>query len=475
MPVLGELIEKIPPRLCIGVDENLRQRPIRSLSHRLLAIRSDIPFVHFSNETISIEDDILLVSQREERAPCIVYDNLSEAVCQLSLEIHRKSIEGIRLTAVTGTNGKSTVVHMARRLHQLAFPHQQAFSLGTLGLIGHDLEVATPNTTCFPLDLHPLLQQVRQHGEDCTLFMETSSHALDQQRVQGLNFHAAAFTAITRDHLDYHKDFSSYRLAKLRLLDFCSGFAVVDADCPHWSQTDFRTPLIRCSLEDPHADLYCSNIRPHQQGTRFLLHHRLSGSRIPLDTPLYGRFNLKNALIALGLNLSLGAPLLTTARGLSKMDLPQGRLQKVTDSKGHIFIDYAHTPDALQLVLLAVKSHFPSMNVKVLFGCGGERDRGKRPLMGDVASELADQLILTSDNPRSENPQAIIDDILGGCRGGPSNLRVEVDREKAIASAIASQSFNDLLLICGKGHEDTQVTADGKHPFSDLEVCKKYL
>jgi UDP-N-acetylmuramoyl-L-alanyl-D-glutamate--2,6-diaminopimelate ligase len=362
------------------------------------------------------------------------------------------------------------VVELTRQLHQQLKPELQPTALGTLGCISSNWTLPSPNTTPFPLDLHPLLREARTKGSQLVV-LEASSHALHQERLAHLNISASAIVHLGHDHLDYHKTLNAYHEAKLKLIQMTQGPVVVNIDVLEQYPERFKGCEIITTGINRKADISFEIKEQNEHGFHGQL--RLHGHSFTTSLPLWGTFNLSNSLAASAFASISGCDAEAIAEAWPTLQLPKGRLHAVeTRAKGDVRIDYAHTPDALESVLLAAKAHCPTARLNVLVGCGGDRDASKRPLMGEIASKLADQLIITSDNPRSESPEGIIQDILLGC--GDTKPMVEVDRRKAITKALEAQGENDLLLICGKGHENEQIISDQRHHFDEFEICQKF-
>lgn len=377
------------------------------------------------------------------------------------------------IAAVTGTNGKSSVAAFTRQIW--ALDGKPAASLGTLGLeapgVARDLGHTTPD----PVALHAALAELARRGID-HLALEASSHGLAQHRLDGVRIRAAAFTNITRDHLDYHPDAESYFTAKLRLFDAVmaeGGTAVLNADVPEYAA------LVKLCRERRHrivsygtngADIRLVASAPEGEGQT--LEIEVSGERRRLALRMPGAFQAMNLLAALGLALACGTPLEHALAALPRLRPVRGRLEAVP---GHpqgalVYVDYAHTPDALETVLAALRP-YAKARLLALFGCGGERDRGKRPQMGAIANRLADRVFVTDDNPRSEDPAAIRREILAACPGA----REIGDRAEAIRAAVAELAAGDVLLIAGKGHERGQIAGGRVVPFDDVEVARRAL
>jgi UDP-N-acetylmuramoyl-L-alanyl-D-glutamate--2,6-diaminopimelate ligase len=390
----------------------------------------------------------------------------------------------LRAIGVTGTNGKTTVVNMLR--HLLDEPAARSASVGTLGVLigseGADLSQATPLpspvsrlpssglTTPGPVTLQRIFRELVDRGVR-TVAMEMSSHALDQQRAEGVVFEAVVFTNLTRDHLDYHKTMEAYLAAKARLVDQLapSGALVVNADDPAWSSLPDTGRRIRFSVIAPDADARAERVEFTDHGSRWTL--AIGGERHAVHLPLMGDFNVANALAAAGAAWALGEPPARIAERLSTLPQVPGRLERLHD-RPMILRDYAHTPDALERALGALRP-FTKGRLICVFGAGGERDRGKRPLMGRIVAARADVAIVTSDNPRSEDPERIIDDVVAGI-DAPGFVRM-ADRREAIATAIEIAEPDDVILLAGKGHETYQVIGTTNVPFDEKTIVEELL
>ena len=375
------------------------------------------------------------------------------------------------VAAVTGTNGKTSVATFARQIWTAA--GQQAASVGTLGLVPEIADSPGKLTTPDPEALHRCLAQLADQGVD-RLAIEASSHGLDQARLDGLNVSAAAFTNLTQDHLDYHGTMAAYMSAKLRLFSHLlqkDGTAVINADSQYAAAVAETCRARRLAAwtygEAADSDLRLVSRQPTLAGQHLDL--SLFGESADVQLPLVGRFQAMNALAALGLVLASGLDRDAALAAIERLEGVPGRLQRVaeTPSGGQVFVDYAHTPDALETVLQALRPHV-GRRLICIFGCGGDRDRGKRPIMGEIAARLSEVAVVTDDNPRSENPAAIRQEIMAAA---PDAREVD-DRARAIREAIAEMAEGDLLLIAGKGHETGQIVGDQTLPFDDAEVAR---
>ncbi|MDB9529494.1 UDP-N-acetylmuramoyl-L-alanyl-D-glutamate--2,6-diaminopimelate ligase [Oscillatoria sp. CS-180] len=382
----------------------------------------------------------------------------------------------MQLVGVTGTNGKTTTTHLIEALLNQA--DQPTGLLGTLYARWPGHEAVTVHTTPFAVDLQADLATARDAG--CrSVVMEVSSHALAQKRVWGCPFEVGVFTNLTQDHLDYHKTMEAYFEAKALLFseDYLRGRAVVNQDDPYGQRLLERLgdKAWSYSIENSAADLYMSNLIYGANGVKGQL-HTPAGS-IDFSLPLVGQFNLSNMLAAVGAALHLGVTLAQVADCLPSFGGVPGRMERVVvspDQDVSVIVDYAHTPDSLQNALTAARP-FVAGRLICVFGCGGDRDRTKRPQMGKIAYDLADLAIVTSDNPRTEDPQRILADILDGIPAQLPAEQVVCDRAEAIRSAIAQASAGDCVLIAGKGHEDYQILGTEKIHFDDREQARSAL
>ncbi len=386
----------------------------------------------------------------------------------------------LRITAITGTNGKTTCAYLlAQCLEKLG---SQAAYMGTIGW-GRTAALAAPTlTTPDAVTVHRQLAQLRAAGVR-EVAMEVSSQALDQDRVAGVRFHSAAFTNLSRDHLDYHETMAAYGAAKARLFDAPDLRHIIVNIGDVFGRELARTLAGR-------APLTAIWIGAGESG--WLAEHTLHAAEVTLDvhgiamhvdgsfgqaqvaTRLLGRFNAENSLVVIACLLSLGASLSAAAKALAECIAPPGRMEIVEAAacgKPMAVVDYAHTPDALAKALAALREHCKGA-LWCVFGCGGDRDPGKRAIMGGIADALADQIIVTDDNPRSENPQAITRAIVSGMR---RSARVIHDRGEAIGTALREAAAGDVVLIAGKGHEDYQIYGATRRSFSDRLEAQRYL
>lgn len=378
------------------------------------------------------------------------------------------------IAAVTGTNGKTSTAFFCTQIWQLL--GKKSASIGTIGIATSDglaYGATGSMTTPDPIALHKILADLA--GEGFTnVAMEASSHGLDQHRLDAVNVKAAAFTNLTRDHLDYHGTFENYLNAKLRLFEVMkNGVAVINADIPEAPQ------IIKLCEKQGHKILsvgkngnyivFDDSTRTSQgQQIAFEVAKRL----YTVNTHLIGEFQAYNLLTALALVVGCGANLDEAVSVLPDVQAVPGRMQgvRVGNNMARVYVDYAHTPDALEKALKVLRPYTKG-KLWVLFGCGGDRDKGKRPQMGKVAAELADMVVVTDDNPRSENPATIRSEVMTAC----PNAREINDREEAIAYAISNMGNDDILLLAGKGHEKTQIIGDKKLDFDDVKIAQEII
>ena len=373
------------------------------------------------------------------------------------------------VAAVTGTNGKTSTVAFARQLWTAL--GRRAASLGTLGVTAPDLNVDEGLTTPDPIALHDTLAKLAKSGVDHAA-LEASSHGLDQFRLDGVRISLAAFTNLTRDHLDYHHDMNAYRAAKLRLFGELlapDGAAVLNADADgveHFQAACAARALRVLTYGERGTDLRLEAVEARPDGQRIVLN--AAGTRHDIFLPLVARFQAMNALCALGLVTAGGEDMDKAVAALPALHGVPGRVQRVSvlSNGAGIYVDYAHTPDALETVLRALRPH-AARRLSVIFGCGGDRDPGKRLLMGDVAQRLADDIFVTDDNPRSENPAEIRRQILAAC----PNAKEFDSRADAIGAAVAALQAGDVLVVAGKGHERYQIVGDKMLPFDDAAIA----
>lgn len=378
----------------------------------------------------------------------------------------------LQLVGVTGTNGKTTTTVLARHLLQRSRP---AAAVGTLGLLepSGDVRAGTEGlTTPGPVRIARWMRSLVDEGVEAVV-VEASSHALEQRRLDGLRFATAVYTNLTRDHLDYHESEEAYFAAKARLLGLVreEGAVVVHAGVEAWEELPVgRLRTVRYTAGDEPADLRARDVEPGVDGCRFRMETDDGAAEVRM--PLPGRFNVENALAAVGAALAAGVSLDEAAAGLAEAPQVPGRLEVVVREPFTVLIDYAHTPDALERVLAALRPVVPG-RLTVVFGAGGDRDREKRPLMGRAVAGAADRIVVTSDNPRSEDPDRIIDDIEPGLEG-VSHVRI-TERREAIAHVLETAREDEVILLAGKGHERYQEIGSERRPFDERVVVRELL
>jgi UDP-N-acetylmuramoyl-L-alanyl-D-glutamate--2,6-diaminopimelate ligase len=441
-----------------GTKQDGRRFAAEAIARGAVAILTDAPAA------------LSLLSEERNRVRIVTDPNPSRRLALLAARFHGRQPRTI--AAVTGTNGKTSVVHFTREIWT-ALGHPAA-SLGTLGIVAAAEHRPGALTTPDPVALHRELAGLAEQGIDYVA-IEASSHGLNQFRLDGVSVSAAAFTNLTRDHLDYHGTMANYRAAKDRLfiaLLMPGGSAVLNRDSAEFERLDglcrdSGRPVIAYGV-DPAADLRLVAREPRVDSQFLVL--ELFGRRHELVLPLAGEFQAMNALAALGLAIATGSPVPAATAALAGLTGVPGRLQFVAghEGGGAIVVDYAHTPDALATVLTALRPHALG-RLAVLFGCGGDRDAGKRPLMGEVATRLADLVYVTDDNPRTEVPAEIRRAIL---EAAPNAVEIG-DRREAIGTAIAELAPGDLLVIAGKGHETGQIIGTETYPFDDAAIARE--
>ena len=417
------------------------------------------------------------------------------ALGQIAAIRYGEPARALRLVGVTGTNGKTTTSYLIESMLRAA-----GRKTGVLGTVnyrwGDDPQVVRPaqHTTPGPLELHRTLAEMR--AANCThAIMEVSSHALSQERLSGVRFRVGAFTNLTQDHLDFHGTMDSYFHAKARLMRHLLaspdgvGVIFMDGDYGRRMAGSVVGERLLVSVVDEGADVSPKRYQCTIDGIEAELSSPLGA--IELRSPLIGRYNLANIVVATGVAIALGLDIATIRKGVAELEGVPGRMERVSNSLGFsVLVDYAHSPDALENVIATLRPLIKSDGrLLCVFGCGGDRDRMKRSPMGEVVARGADLAIVTSDNPRTEDPRAIVDMILAGVHktdmplvGSAAALGaarrgfcVEVDRRRAIQAAVAAARPDDVVLIAGKGHEDYQIIGHTKHPFDDRAVAREAL
>ncbi|WP_080803469.1 UDP-N-acetylmuramoyl-L-alanyl-D-glutamate--2,6-diaminopimelate ligase [Arabiibacter massiliensis] len=435
----------------------------------------------FAQDAIDRGAKVLVVQRKVYLADAtdvteVVVKDTRKAMAAAAANFYDHPSDALSLVGITGTNGKTTTTYLVEHIAHVA--GKRTGVIGTVGVrIGGEVE-KTAHTTPESPDLQQLFARMRDERCD-VVAMEVSSHALDLDRTWGTRFAVTAFSNLTQDHLDYHHTFEAYFEAKARLFgrDYPARRVICIDD--KWG----RELLRRCSVAedsivttgfDRSAQIHPVDVQYAPTHTTVTLDVR--GSRHTFDYPLVGRFNVENVMCAFGIGLQLGFSADVIVEALEEAPQIPGRLERVSaphDGGVSVFVDYAHTPDALEKALASIMALTPGRTICV-FGCGGDRDASKRPIMGKAAL-AADHAVVTSDNPRTEDPDAIIADIVSGMGGGVGRFDVESDRRAAIALAIAQAQAGDSILVAGKGHEDYQLVGDAVLSFDDRVVAAEEL
>ena len=394
--------------------------------------------------------------------PEVVVDDVRAAMGPAAARFYGDPTAELDVVGITGTNGKTTTAFLVRHLLEAA--GRQTGLLGTVKRVVGGVEEEVERTTPEAIDLQETFRRMRDGG-DSAVAMEVSSHALELGRVAGIRFACRVFTNLTQDHLDFHETMDAYFAAKRRLFEE-PGLSVVNVDDGYGRRLAAEVDAVTFGI-DHEADYRARDIEFDVMGSRFLLES--PDGELRIDSPLPGLFNVQNVLAAVAAVRSLGVEQISL-EGFGRVP---GRFEAVDEGQDFgVLVDYAHTPDSLENVLRAARE-VTRRRLHVIFGAGGDRDRGKRPLMGEAARRLADRVVVTSDNPRSEQPEAIIDEVIEGA--GPEAER-EVDRRRAITRVIEEAEPGDVVVIAGKGHEQGQEFENGrKEPFDDVTVAREAL
>ena len=427
--------------------------------------------------TVVVERNNRLAAAFPTRVTRVHVTDARLALAELATNFYGYPARKLKVIGVTGTNGKTTVTFLVKQILE-----NQALPTGLIGTVRYEIgDRATPagRTTPQAVELQEMLAQMIV-AKCAACVMEVSSHALEQKRAEGIEFDAAVFTNLTQDHLDYHKTMEGYFDAKMILFRKLGqqkkpAFAVINADDPHGPKVlKVLSPAFRRLTFgiDAQSDLRAQDLTMNATGSRFYVETPVGRARISL--PLIGRHNISNALAALAVGIGFGLPLDAIGEALAQTRRVPGRLEAIAEGQlFRVFVDYAHTDDALRNVLATLRELKPRRLI-VVFGAGGSRDTKKRPLMGRAANELADFSILTSDNPRKEEPREIIRQIEAGFTS-KKKYAVAIDRRQAIERALRSAETGDIVLLAGKGHETVQEYADTIVPFDDREVAREIL
>jgi len=462
----GQLLAAPDPVPLTGIADDSRRVAPGDLFLAMPGTRTDGS--RFIEDALARGARLVLTEAAEVPSPRLLVRDARRGARIAARAWYREPTMGLTLVGVTGTNGKTTTTALIRHLLNEA---EDAASLGTLGAYdGHGDPVpstAGALTTPGALDLQATFAELRRRGAR-RVVLEASSHSLDQARLDDVAFAGAVFTNLTREHLDYHGTMERYLAAKLRLTALLApdGVAAVNADDPAWAAV--RAPrVLRFGLVEA-ADLQALMVNLRADGSTFQLSGRF-GTR-PVRLPIPGAVNVANALAASAIAVGLGVTLDVVAKRLATAPQVPGRMELLADTPCTVLRDYAHTPDAFERLLTGLRP-LTQGRLMLLFGCGGDRDRGKRPIMGRIAAELADQVFLTSDNPRTEDPDRIVEDIVSGMPGAaPVCIS---DRREAIAAAIATCRTGDTLVLAGKGHETYQLVGTKKQAFDERAIVRE--
>ncbi len=483
---LKVLLRAITPRRVIGPPD----REVEGIAYDSRRVQRNTLFVALPGEKSDGHDFIdqavekgasVIVSEREissPRATCVLVDKTRPVLADLSATFFGNPSRKLKMAAVTGTNGKTTTSFLIKHICERA-----GLRCGLIGTVRYEIgERILPavRTTPEALDVQELLAQIVNAGCRATA-MEVSSHALAQERTRGIEWDVAVFTNLTQDHLDFHGTMENYFEAKAKLFESLvqqerkkHATAVINIDDRYGQKLidrlGSRCPVITYGMS-LRADFRGSNHRTETAGTSYQLDAK--GRSYLVRLPLIGRFNVGNSMAALATANALGINVRDAVLSLARLPQVPGRLEMVPARRQfQVFVDYAHTPDALLNVLKTLRELEPRRLI-IVFGCGGNRDRQKRPLMGRVAADFADHVIITSDNPRKEDPDAIIAEVEKGFRS--KHYEKIADRAEAIAHAISLAQPRDVVLIAGKGHESYQEFSDHTIPFDDVQVAKRAL
>ncbi|HOE17436.1 MAG TPA: UDP-N-acetylmuramoyl-L-alanyl-D-glutamate--2,6-diaminopimelate ligase [Syntrophorhabdaceae bacterium] len=477
---LNNLIENMP---FISIKGS-RDLEIAGLTKDSRAVREGYMFFATSKSGTYMDDalqrgaKVIVTDKEPDRAfECaIIVEDVAASLGEAASTFYGFPSKQMHIAGVTGTNGKTTTTYLIESV--LINAGRKAGVIGTISYRYDGKVLKADNTTPGAAETHGLLKEMHLAGVT-NVAMEVSSHALDQKRVEGVDFDIGIFTNLTHDHLDYHGDLESYKGAKRLLFEHYlkkstkgQKFAILNIDDPSTRDFVIAAPTRTLSYSTKgYADAHLIGYSEDINGLK--LDASLLGNKVSLFSPMIGVFNASNILAACLYGHVTGIPYDNIRKGIEGLEGVPGRLERIVNEKGlAVFVDYAHTPDALGNVL-ALLNRLKKGRLILVFGCGGDRDKGKRPIMGKIASHLADLTIITSDNPRTEDPGNIIADITYGFSNAP--FRVVEDRKEAIREAIKAAQEDDVVLVAGKGHEDYQLIGDRILHFSDREVIEGFL
>lgn len=405
--------------------------------------------------------------------PVLYVEDSRTEIAEMACRYYDNPSKKFRLVGVTGTNGKTTITYLIKSIIETA-----GMRIGVIGtnqnIIGDKVLVTQSTTPTTPnaLELQQLFAEMVEGDAECVV-MEVSSHALELERVHGCHFDVGVFTNLTRDHLDFHKTMENYLKAKAKLFDICDkGVVNYDDDGGRTVAENSDCAILKVGLGNE-CDIKAGNIRISARGADFDVDYK--GVTYPVHIAIPGKFSVYNAVCAMGAALQLGIDMNTIIKGLANASGVMGRVEVVpTDTDYTVIIDYAHTPDGLENIISTVKE-FAAGRVITLFGCGGDRDNTKRPIMGEIAGKLSDYSIITSDNPRTEAPVKIIEEIEAGMKKTDGEYTVITDRREAIAYALDNAKANDVIILAGKGQETYQIIGKEKYDFDERVVVYKHL
>ncbi|MEF9951808.1 MAG: UDP-N-acetylmuramoyl-L-alanyl-D-glutamate--2,6-diaminopimelate ligase [Clostridium sp.] len=412
------------------------------------------------SKDVEVSGDVTVIKVKDTR----------EAMSLISSNFYNRPSDSMDIVGFTGTNGKTTSTFMMKSILENAGkkPSLVGTIVNIIGDTSHEAKRTTPESR----DLQEMFSQMVEAGSDSCI-MEVSSHSLDLKRVYGVNFNVGVFTNLTQDHLDYHRDMDSYFEAKMALFEDSEKVVInIDDEYGKKAAERYSTKVLTYGLTNE-AMLYAEDITISSTGTEFTVYYNGENTKISLHLP--GKFNVYNSLGCIGAALLMGLSLETIKVGLESLLSVPGRSEKIASDKGFtLIIDYAHTPDGLTNILSSTREYTKGRLI-ALFGCGGDRDRTKRPLMGKAAGDIADFCIVTSDNPRSEEPALIVEDIMPGVKESGCEYVIIVDRKEALKYAIDNAKKDDVIVVAGKGHETYQILKDKTIDFNEKEIVLQFL
>lgn len=479
---LNDLLQILPEKEVIG-DDNTE---IEKIEYDSRLLESGDMFVALVGANLDGHDFISEAAAKgvacvvlERDIECnvpvkVVVPDSRQSLALLAAKYHGFPSHHLKVLGVTGTNGKTTVTYLIKSI--LEEKGRKTGIIGTIEYAAGKYRFAAVNTTPESLQIERLLSIMRDEGIRVAV-MEVSSHALKTGRIKMIDFDVVGITNLYQDHLDFHGDMENYKKTKALLFDKAHGeekWAILNMDDAEYDffRGHVDSSYLACSITNNHADLYATNIEAGPDGTRFRLVTPLGEEDVKLR--LVGDHNVSNAVCAAAFAMATGMDAATIKRGLEAATFVPGRLEPIENDRGvHIYVDYAHTPDALEHTCSVCKK-LTERKLIVLFGCGGDRDKSKRKPMGEAVSRYADKIVVTSDNPRSEDPAAIIEDIKPGLDPSIETVIVE-DRKDAIRAALEASSEGDVLLVAGKGHEDYMIIGTEKTHFDDREIIRELL